>query len=129
MKIVKSRFLFFTPFLVLFFFLFFLSSSVFAQLEKTACQEILGGLKVKDFNGISIITHVLTTDSLVQKPSIFIASPLLIVFKETYLIIESDTKKNQRNLYLPYNRIKFITTYNWKNFLSSGNSIEIYLMD
>lgn len=125
MKIVKLISSFFMCSL----FLTFFSTSSFAQLNKEACQEILGSLEVKDFEGLSIITHVLTTDSLVQKPSIYIPSPLLIVFKEHYISIESDNEKNQRSLYLPYNRIKFITTYNWKRFFSSGNTIEIYLMD
>ncbi|WP_338791443.1 hypothetical protein [Bernardetia sp. MNP-M8] len=108
---------------------FFSSISTFAQLDKNSCQEILGGLKTKDFEGLSLITHILTTDSLVQKPSIYVSAPLLLVFKENYLIIEGNSEKNQRSVYLPYNRIKFITTYNWKRIFSSGKTIEIHLMD
>ena len=103
--------------------------SSFAQLDKEACKEILSNLDMKEFEGISIITHVLTTDSLVQKPSIYIFSPLLIVFKETYLTIRSDNEKNKRTMYLPYNKIKFISTYNWRRVFSSGNTIEIYLIE
>ena len=118
MKIVKSITLFFIYSL----FLTFFSISSFAQLDKNACEEILGNLEIKDFKGISVITHVLTTDSLVQKPSIYIFSPLLIIFKENYISIQSENNKNQRTLYLPYNRIKFISTYNWKSIFSSGNN-------
>jgi hypothetical protein len=109
-------------------FLTFFSTFGFAQLNKEACQEILGSLEVKEFRQISIITHILTTDSSVQKPAICLLSPLLeFVFKESYVIIEN--KRHKTTLYLPYNRIKFITTLEPTGIFSSGSTIEIHLMD
>lgn len=124
MKIVKLLSLFFASFIIF----IFCSTSVFAQLDKASCEEILGGLEIKEFRQISIITHILTTDSSVQKPAVCLLSPLLdFVFKESYLIIEN--KRNKTTLYLPYNRIKFITTLEPTGIFSSGKTIEIHLMD
>jgi len=49
MKIVKSLSLFFAS-LILF---IFYSTSSFAQMDKTSCQEILGNLDIKEFRQIS----------------------------------------------------------------------------
>lgn len=120
MGIVKFIFTFFICFLSFF--------SSFAQLDKSSCEEILGSLEIKEFRQISIITHVLTTDSSVQKPAICLLSPLLdFIFKESYVIIEN--KRNKTTLYLPYNRIKFITTSEPTGIFSNGLTIEIYLIE
>ena len=124
MRIIKFVFLFFTYFM----FVIILSSSSFAQLNKEDCKEILGSLKIEEFRQISIITHVLTTDSSVQKPAVCLVSPLLdFVFRENYVIIENN--RNKTMLYLPYNRIKFITTLEPTGIFSNGKTIEIHLMD
>ncbi|WP_375560095.1 hypothetical protein ACE193_20615 [Bernardetia sp. OM2101] len=124
MKIVKSVFIFFTCS----FLLFFCSVSSFAQLDKNSCEEILGSLEISDFRQISIITHILTTDSSVQKPAVCLLSPFLgFIFKESYVIIEN--KRNKTTLYLPYNRIKFITTLEPTGIFSGGKTIEIHLME
>lgn len=124
MKIVKSIFVFFSYF----FLLLFCSISSFAQLDKNSCEEILGNLEISDFRQISIVTHILTTDSSVQKPAVCLLSPFLdFVFKESYVIIEN--KRNKTTLYLPYNRIKFIATLEPTGLFSIGKTIEIHLME
>ena len=124
MKIVKLVSIFFIYFSLL----FFCSISSFAQLNKEACEEILGSLEINNFRQISIITHILTTDSSVQKPAVCLISPFLdFAFKESYVIIEN--KRNKTILYLPYNRIKFITTLEPTGIFSGGKTIEIHLMD
>ncbi len=124
MRIVKL----FSVFFILFIVSNLCSTSVFAQLDKAACQEILESLDVKEFRQISIITHILTTDSSVQKPAVCLVSPLLdFVFKESYVIIENN--RNKTTLYLPYNRIKFITTLEPARLFSNGKTIEIHLME
>ncbi len=128
MKTVKLN----SCFLIYFLILFFVSNSCFAQLDKASCQEIIGNLKIKDFDGISLITHVLTTDSDVERPCIYVFSPLLLVFKENYLTIEGNATRNQRNLrtiYVPYNKIKFISTYTVNGVFVNQNTIEIYLIE
>ncbi len=107
---------------------FFSSISTFAQLDKNSCEEILGSLDINDFRQISIVTHILTTDSSVQKPAICLISPFLeFVFKESYIIIAN--KRNNTTLYLPYNRIKLVTTLEPTGIFSGGKTIEIHLMD
>ncbi|WP_338765470.1 hypothetical protein WAF17_01725 [Bernardetia sp. ABR2-2B] len=111
---------------ILFFLLSF--SSVFAQLDKNSCEEILGSLELKEFRQISIVTHILTTDSSVQKPAVCLVSPFLeFVFKQNYFVIEN--KRNKTTIYLPYNRVKFITTLEPTGIFSGGRSIEIHIMD
>ncbi|WP_291726362.1 hypothetical protein [Bernardetia sp.] len=123
MKIVKVIF----ASAICFFCLTLLPHLGFAQLDKEACKEILSSLDVDELRQVSIITHVLTTDSSVHKPNICLLSPLLkFEFRESYLIVEND-RMSKTSTYLPYNKIKFITIS--ERGFNNKKVVEIHLMD
>ena len=119
--------------LVTLLFFFFLFSSVFGQMSKESCKEMITGINLEDYNRLFIVTSITASNNprnfQVQESTLRINSRTLkFDFRDEYLIIGS--KINDRaTIYIPYGKIKMIGTNLPNGIFRRRNSIHIYLTE